>query len=103
MMGCGPFIRLPGLGFTSAVRQFHFLTSGEHTVRNMVTIMLISQGHYEIASSRARNLLASKHIPGLILRPLDSVRWHIVDHRILAFYSLLPYLMPCMMLSSWKV
>jgi len=37
----------------------------------MVTIMLISQGHYEIASSRARNLLASKHIPGLILRPLE--------------------------------
>ena len=29
----------------------------------MVTIMLISQGHYEIASSRARNLLAGKHIP----------------------------------------
>jgi hypothetical protein len=47
----------------------------------MVVIMLISQEHYEIASSRARNLLASKHAPGLILRPSDSVRWHVVDHQ----------------------
>ena len=35
-------------------------------------------------------------------RPLDSVKWHIVDHHILAFYCLLPYLVLCMMLSSWK-
>ena len=29
------------------------ISSGEHTMRNMVAIMLISQEHYEITSSRA--------------------------------------------------
>jgi hypothetical protein len=62
----------------------------------------MSQEHYEIASSRARNLPASKHILGLILWPLDSVRWHVVDHPHSSVSFFAAILGAVIMLSSWK-